>query len=190
MARLVLINAAPGSGKSTLARRFAEDHPLTLVLDIDVIRGLLGRWLDTPAEAGIIARRMALQMASVHVADGRDVVVPQFLGRIDFIEQLEHLCRATNIEFIETALVSSPDDAIRRFMRRSQNPEDDTHRDAAALQQRHGGDEAITGMYQAMLDTLSQRPKTRFVETIDGEIDETYRRLLDRIDASRPVSCG
>jgi adenylate kinase family enzyme len=32
MARLVLINGAPGGGKSTLARRYAEEHPLTLVL--------------------------------------------------------------------------------------------------------------------------------------------------------------
>ncbi|MGI8879074.1 MAG: AAA family ATPase [Jatrophihabitans sp.] len=32
MPRLVLLNGPPGSGKSTLARRFAEHHPLTLVL--------------------------------------------------------------------------------------------------------------------------------------------------------------
>jgi adenylate kinase family enzyme len=33
--RLVLINGAPGSGKSTLASRYAQDHPLTLALDVD-----------------------------------------------------------------------------------------------------------------------------------------------------------
>ena len=48
--RLVLINGAPGSGKSTLARRYAQDHPLTLALDIDRVRGMLGRWLDTPTQ--------------------------------------------------------------------------------------------------------------------------------------------
>jgi len=182
MPRLVLINGAPGSGKSTLARRYAEDHPLTLVLDIDIIRGLLGRWLDTPSEAGIIARKMALQMAAVQLAEGRDVVVPQLLGRITFIEQLEQLCNDANAEFVETALVSNPEDAVRRFTRRSNDPEDDTHRDAMALQLRHGGDEAITGMYQAMLGTIAQRPNTHLVETLDGEIDETYRRLLDCIE--------
>ena len=184
MPRLILINGAPSSGKSTLARRYAEDHPLTLVLDIDIIRGLLGRWLDAPSEAGIIARKMALQMAAVQLAEGRDVVVPQLLGRLPFIEQLEQLCNDANGEFVETALVSSPEDAVRRFTRRSQNPEDDTHRDAKALQQKHGGDAGVATMYQAMLDTVAQRPNTHLVETIDGEIDETYRRLLDCIGGS------
>lgn len=182
MPRLVLINGAPGSGKSTLARRYADDHPLALVLDIDIVRGLLGRWLETPSEAGLIARRMALQMAAVQLTEGRDVVVPQLLGRITFIEQLEQLCNDVNAEFVETALVSSPEDAVRRFTRRSNNPEDDTHRDATALlQQKNGGDAAVATMYQAMLDTIAQRPNTHLVETTDGEIDATYRRLLDRI---------
>jgi predicted kinase len=85
MARLVLINGAPGIGKSTMARRYAEDYPLTLVLDIDQVRGMLGRWLETPSEAGVLARRMAIEMAGVHLRGGHDVVVPQFLGRIDFV---------------------------------------------------------------------------------------------------------
>ncbi len=181
MPRLVLINGAPGSGKSTLARRYADDHPLTLVLDIDIVRGLLGRWLENPSEAGIIARKMALQMASVQLTEGRDVVVPQLLGRITFIEQLEQLCNDVNAEFVETALVSSPEDAVRRFTRRSNNPEDDTHRDATALQQKNGGNAGVATVYQAMLDTIAQRPNTHLVETTDGEIDATYRRLLDRI---------
>jgi hypothetical protein len=61
--RLILINGAPGSGKSTLARMFVHDHPLALALDIDTVRGMLGRWLDEPTQAGLIARRMALEMA-------------------------------------------------------------------------------------------------------------------------------
>ena len=47
---MVLINGAPGSGKSTLARRYVEEHPLALALDIDVVRGMLGGWLDHPVE--------------------------------------------------------------------------------------------------------------------------------------------
>jgi predicted kinase len=50
MARLVLINGAPGSGKSTLARMYVDQHPLVLALDIDVVRAMLGRWLDDPSE--------------------------------------------------------------------------------------------------------------------------------------------
>ena len=49
----------------------------------------LGAWLEHPAEAGLIARRLALAMARVQLGDGRDVVVPQFLGRLEFVLALQ-----------------------------------------------------------------------------------------------------
>jgi predicted kinase len=63
VSRLILINGLPGSGKSTLARRYAQDHPLTLVLDIDVVRGLLSAWMQDPPQSGLLARDLALTMA-------------------------------------------------------------------------------------------------------------------------------
>jgi chloramphenicol 3-O-phosphotransferase len=42
---LVLLNGAPSTGKSTLARLYAERHPLTLALDLDLLRAMLGGWL-------------------------------------------------------------------------------------------------------------------------------------------------
>ncbi|MGC4191063.1 MAG: AAA family ATPase [Thermomicrobiales bacterium] len=183
MARLILINGAPGSGKSTLARRLAADPDITsslaLVLDIDVVRGMLGRWLETPGDAGILARKHALAMIAQQIDAGSDVIVPQFLGRIDFVLLLEAAAAAQGVPFIEIALVSSPDEAARRFRRRSEQPEDQTHRDAAALES--GADDRIPGMYDAMLAVTAQRPTTRFVETIDGDHDGTYARLVAAI---------
>ena len=93
MPRLLLINGLPGSGKSTLAARYVADRPLALCLDVDVVRGLLGAWQEHPHEAGLLARRLALAMARVALHEGRDVVVPQFLGRPQFIGELEALAR-------------------------------------------------------------------------------------------------
>lgn len=39
MTRLLLINGLPGTGKSTLASRYCADRPLSVCLDIDVVRG-------------------------------------------------------------------------------------------------------------------------------------------------------
>lgn len=177
----MLINGAPGSGKSTLARRYVEEHPLTLALDIDVIRGMLGRWLDRPVEAGLLARRMALEMARVQLLDDRDVVVAQFLGRLDFVLALEQLCDDVDAEFVEVALLSNPQDAAERFARRAAQPETTAHRDAMALLERSGGLAAVPAMYERLLEVVASRAGTRTVVTVDGQVDRAYDDLLTQI---------
>lgn len=181
MARLVLLNGAPGSGKSTLARRFVEDHPLALALDIDILRGMLGQWLDHSTEAGIAAREMALAAAKVRLLHGFDVVIPQFLGRLEFVEQLEELASETGSEFVEIALLSDPADAAQRFTSRSKASTTTEHRDAAVLVERQGGIEAFGEMYERLLELIASRPQAKVVETIDGEIEQTYQRLLTHL---------
>jgi predicted kinase len=106
---LILLNGAPGSGKSTLALLYIDDHPLTLNLDIDRIRGLLGRWQDDATRAGLLA------MARTHIDAGHDVIIPQYLGRLPFIEQLEQLAFDRTVPFHELVLLDSKHNRQRRF---------------------------------------------------------------------------
>ncbi len=103
-AALILLNGPPASGKSTLAGRLVSLRPLALNLDIDLVRGQLGQWLDRPADAGLAARALAIAMIDTHLGSGCDVVVPQLLARPDFIEQLEAVAAARGAEFVEIAL--------------------------------------------------------------------------------------
>lgn len=89
-----MLNGPPASGKSTLAGRLVSLRPLALNLDIDLVRGQLGGWLDQPADAGLAARAMAIAMIDTHLGSGYDVVVPQLLARPDFLDQLEEVAAA------------------------------------------------------------------------------------------------
>jgi len=86
--RLIHFNGPPGVGKSSLARRYLEDHPLALMVDIDDLRTHLGQWA-THEESRLLARDLALALVECHLGAGHEVVVPQFLGRLAFIEKLE-----------------------------------------------------------------------------------------------------
>src|SRR5690348_3048770 len=155
------VNGPPASGRSTLARRYVADHPLALALDIDTVRGMLGGGLDQPMEACAAARRLALAMASAHLRSGHEVLVPQFLGRLDLITALDAVAAEMGVPFLEMALLSSPDDAAARFVRRSARPQAQEHRDAAAVQERSGGTKALPDMYERLLSVITARPATR-----------------------------
>ena len=121
MPRLLVINGLPGSGKSTLASLYAEKRALSLCLDVDVVRGLLGAWQEQPSEAGSRARRLALAMAHVALVEGVDVVVPQFLLRTTFLDQLAALADACGASFHEAVLLDPPARARARLEQRARH---------------------------------------------------------------------
>jgi len=184
MNRLIFLNGAPGSGKSTLARRLVDSRPLALLLDVDTLRGQLGDWQRDPGAAGLAARRIALEMARTHLATSADVVVPQFLRRPDFIDQLRQVTEDVGAEFVLAALVSSPEEAAARFQARSTSTEQN-HRDAVELQQAPGA-RLVEDLYEGMMEMLATYDDVRYVESVRGDVDGTFATLVRRITGHAP----
>jgi predicted kinase len=159
---LLLLNGPPGVGKSTMAARYVDDHPFALNLDIDVLRGQIGGWHSDPARAGLLARALAVAAARTHLLAGHDVVVPQFLGRPEFILELSALAAEVGTEFVEVVLLDSKENVQRRFFERN-----DPVKHTAASE--------LSTMYDRLLELLAARPDARIVRT--AGIPETYADL-------------
>lgn len=182
-ARLILLNGPPGIGKSTLAQRYADDHPLALALDLDIVRGMLGRWRDDPIQAGLLARSLTLVMARTHLDAGHDVVIPQFLGRPQFIAQAEQVAAEAGVPFLEFVLMDGRDNSAERFQRRTAAAATPAHVEAGALMESFGGRPALEAMYDRLLLVLSHRPNAQVIQSRDGETDAAYDELRRRLDA-------
>ena len=180
---LILLNGPPSSGKSTLAERWVLGRPVALNLDIDVIRGLLGAWDATP-DGGRAALKLAIAMASTHLTDGYDVIVPQFLARESFITELETLARAVRARFVEIALIVSREETLGAFALRSVEPENQQHRDAHASLERLGGMSILGEMHDEFMQLLDTRPSAHRIDVVRGDVEATLRLLESVIDST------
>nr|WP_221374927.1 AAA family ATPase [Actinoplanes polyasparticus] len=145
-----MLNGPPACGKSTLARRYVEEHPLSLNLDIDVVRGLIGSWRDHAPAAGLLARSIALAGARVHLTGGHDVVVPQLVARPAFIDQAAALAGELNCTFHEIVLLDREENSVRRFVERSAASQS-TFRDTAEMLGRQGQLTRLDEMYDQLM---------------------------------------
>ncbi|CAL9560331.1 hypothetical protein SUDANB95_04580 [Actinosynnema sp. ALI-1.44] len=171
MPRLILLNGPPAAGKSTLARRYADDHPPALNLDVDRVRGLIGGRRDDP-RSGRLARSIALAAARVHLTAGHDVVVPQFLGRVEFAERLEQLAAEVGVPFHEVVLLDDREVLLARFAERSRHTTEPEH----AMPDE--GPSALSTMYDRLLAVLAARPRATVVRVAGGGIDQAYQAFL------------
>jgi predicted kinase len=184
---LIHLNGPPGIGKSTLSGLYADRNPGTLNLDIDSLHRLVGGWQDADTHMHEILRPLALAMASTHLAAGRDVVLPQYLARLEEIERFERVALERNARFVEVVLLDEKAASIARFDSRQDDSAWGRHNRRAVAAQ--GGPVFLASMYDRLLEVLRLRPAATVVRSEPGDIEATYGSLMRALgQRDRPPS--
>jgi predicted kinase len=181
MACLVLINGAPGSGKSTIADALAQDKPMTLALDVDGIKHSLGRWDEDPLASGLHARRLTLSLADEQLRAGFDVVIGQYLARVQFIEDLEQLAERHGARFCEFVLDLDTAALTKRLTERASNPDRFEH----AVNNRLVGPKDADALVQTIESLRHRRPRAFWVDAA-GSLAPTLDILRTALRAPTP----
>lgn len=172
IARLLLLNGPPGIGKSTLARRYVDEHPRALLVEIDDLRARLGGWEDDGGTK-LLARDLALALAASHLRAGYHVVLPQYLGRTEYIQALDHLASEVDATFHEVLLTDAPSTVAARFRDRrehlasSSEPHPQSEVGDAAV------DETVAEAFTRLETVRSVRANTIVIDVRDG-LDGAY----------------
>lgn len=175
MARFIHLNGPPGIGKSTLSALWTQRHPGTLNLDIDTLHRLVGGWRDVEQDTHAILRPVALAMASTHLGANRDVVLPQYVARLDQIEAFEQVARDQGEAFDEVVLIDGRAASIDRFQRRADDREWDAHN--RRIVERQGGADFLAGMYDQLIEVMQARPSAAVISSEPDAIEATYALL-------------
>jgi predicted kinase len=183
VASLIHLNGPPGIGKSTIARRYAAEHPGVLNCDVDVLRTLIGGWSSDFEMAGALIRPAALAMIEAYLVSGHDVVFPQMLVDPAELSRFESCAVRADARFVERFLLDDVERAVARFNRRGETDlEDPWHTEVRAIVAAEGGEKALRCYYSGLQLLLEQRPDAVVIQSKEGAVDATYRRLVSSLE--------
>jgi hypothetical protein len=151
-----------------------------LFLDIDELRTRLGAW-EAHEESKRLARELALAAARTHLAAGHDVVIPQLVARVKFLDRLAEVAADAGAAYHEVLVTDTPEASRRRFLARRAALAASGARHPEAAVPAVGVDAEIGAIHRELLALAEARPHTRIVRNEEGRLDEAYRGLLDAV---------
>lgn len=176
MPRLIHLNGPSRVGKSTLARRYVDEHPGTLALDLDVLAGLIGGWRQNFSAVLDVARAHGRALATRHLREGYDVVIPQLVtshdrGRSGF----EEAAREADATYTEVALLVDAAENLQRLHHKQATNEVEV-RIQTWLEDPDS--DLVDRIRQHLDEYLAERPHTIRLDTSGLGEDASYERLL------------
>nr|WP_279672614.1 AAA family ATPase [Flexivirga meconopsidis] len=158
-----MLNGPPAVGKSTLARLRAEREPMTLCLDPDELRPLLGASVRHTPEGLHAVRELAVAMADTHLRAGHDVWLPQLVLAEEFLDRLAALAAAAGADFRELLLLDSLQHISRRVAARGREFEPT--------------EDELAWYHNNFVHRIGQRPDVLVLQCQEGAAEITYRAI-------------
>lgn len=171
MAKLIVLNGPCGVGKSTIAGLYAEREPLTLVLDIDEVRRMIGGYRENKVESRLQSLKLAFAMCAAHLESGKDVIIPNIIRAVTDLVSFEIIAKSQHADYYELLLSLPKEAAVERATERGFRP-------GSLLTS-----DKLEPMYEELMEVVAKRPRTLVVDA-SGEVDVTFERFAAHLNPS------
>jgi predicted kinase len=179
--KLIILNGCPGVGKSTLSKKYVDNHPMALNLDIDTIWFMMGQWQESRPKSHEQKMRLAYVIANEHLRCGYDVVIAQHLENTSYLETFSKIAKKQHAYFVEICLKNSANVAVKRFIERGKAS---GHRNGfrpGGIVDTEGRESKILQMHKQVERVTRSRANTHVIEVEHGKIEETYQAIMSRV---------
>ena len=173
--KLILLYGFAASGKTTLAKRYIDEHPLTIAIEGDQIIGMIGQWRKNEEKARQLIFEHTKSIAENHLTAGYNVIVPYLLSDSTQIEAFEDISKQCNATFIEIYIEIGKEDSVNRLLERGCWGEEGSRKLT------EDDREMLISRYEYMENAMKERTNTKSISSTVGEIEATYRKLLESI---------
>jgi hypothetical protein len=183
-------HAAPDPPQRSLPRRQDDSGPPVrrrtpgaLVLDLDVLAGLIGGWRENFSAVLDVARAHGRALAIRHLREGCDVVFPQLVTVHDRDPDpgLEETAREAEATYLEVALLVDDEEHFRRL--RGKQPTNEVETQIQTWLEDPDSD-LVDRIRQHLDEYLAERPHTIRLDTTGLGEDASYERLLGVLEAT------
>lgn len=120
---LVIINGPCGVGKSTVASALHQMMPLSLLVDIDVIRRFISGYREHADESNQSSFLIVLAMIDAYIQTGHDVIVEKMMFDETRLDRMIALAKQRNAHVTEVILWASKDVVLKRASDRGYSDE-------------------------------------------------------------------
>lgn len=172
---LILLNGPAGIGKTTIAQRYIDEHPLALSINGDDIIVMLGQWLAHEDEARKMVYDFTCDMARRHLQAGHDVVLPYLVKHSTHATDFAALAAECGATFVEVLLTTERAESVERMFERG------TWGERGTDPLTHADKPTIEELYDAVHQSIGERPQVVVIQSVRGDIDGTYAEFIKHV---------